>query len=250
MAKTANPNKYLDKFQDQVASAVDRYRRLEGALSASGESDETKKGVAEDSAFRLGVLWETFQGDWFLASISRDPTAFVRGMQGELNAAVNSNWARAVIETMNPGALTVSPRPTLHQIEKMLDPQGFNITFVDSKAWKKSAERHLQGDYITAVRRVADDLEAASFLHLMKKLRNHLAHSSTGSKEEFNKAAKARAVKGRIGLTGVANDPLKREDRGVSDLGKYLRVKPRQSGPRRIETLHDRLSEVSELMRV
>lgn len=250
MAKTANPNKYLDKFQDQVASAADRYRRLEHSLEASAESDETKKGVAEDSAFRLGVLWETFQGDWFLASISRDPAAFVGRMQGELNAAVDSSWARGVIEMMNPGALTLSPRPTLRQIEKMLDPQGFNITFVDSKAWKKSAEKHLQGDYVTAVRRVADNVEAASFLHLVKKLRNHLAHSSTGSKEEFNKAAKARAANGRVGLTGAANDPLKREDRGVSDLGKYLRVKPRQNGPRRVEIIHERLSEVSELMRV
>lgn len=250
MAKTANPNRYLDKFQEQLNDGVDRHRRLETALDKADETNETKKGIAEDSAFRLGILWETFQGDWFLASISREPAAFTGSIQDKLNSTLQDRWARRVIELMTPGALALPKQPTLQQIERTLDPQGYNLTFVDSKDWRKKSEEYLSGDFAKVALKISDDQEAASLLHLVKKMRNHLAHSSSGSKDEFNKAAKARTPNGRVGLTGPKNIDLKRDDRGVSDLGKYLRVRPQQNGPRRIEILHNKLSEVSELLRV
>lgn len=250
MTRTANPNTYLDRFQSKLADGADRYRRLEVSLEHSGETDEIRKGIAEDSAFRLGVLWETFQGDWFLAAVSREPKAFVGVMQGKLNTALHDKWARDTVELINPGALTVPRRPTLRQIERMIDPQGHNITFADSKIWKKSAERHLMGDHLKAIRKIADNPEAESLVHLVKKMRNHLAHSSSVSKNEFNKATKARAPRGRIGLAGPKNNDLKRDDRGISDLGKYLRARPRPAGSPRIEIIHERLSDVSELLRV
>ena len=106
MPKSADPNRYLDNFKYQVKNAKDRYQRLEQSLDSSHESNDTKKGVAEDSAFRLGVLWETFQGDWFVAAISRNPSAFVGEMQGQLHKAVSDKWARDVIEMKSPGAVS------------------------------------------------------------------------------------------------------------------------------------------------
>ena len=250
MPKSADPNRYLDNFKYQVKNAKDRYQRLEQSLDSSHESNDTKKGVAEDSAFRLGVLWETFQGDWFVAAISRNSSAFVGEMQGQLHKAVSDKWARDVIEMKSPGALTIPNRPTLHQIEKMLDPQGFNITFTDHAQWLRSAKRYLVGEHLAAVSRVAGDTESTSLLHLVKKMRNHLAHASTGSKEEFNKAARTRSTGERIGLTGSANNALTRDDRGVADLGKYLRAKVEQNGPRRLEILHERIVQIAEFLRV
>ncbi len=251
MARTADPNRYLDDFQDEILQSLKRYQRLETVLASSNESDSIKKGVAEDAAFRLGVLWETFQGDWHLAAISRDPRAFVGTMQGELNSKVSDIWARSVIEAVSPDALTVPKRPTMAQVMKMLDPQGFNVTFADMKSWKKSADKHLAGNYQARVNSVVTDLEAASLLHLVKKTRNFLAHGSDGSKEEFNKASRVRGAGERIGLTGTANEFLQREGANkVSDAGKYLRAKQTPNGPRRIESLHTRISEVAEMLRV
>lgn len=248
--RTANPNGYLDSFQKQVSESLERYRRLESILDGAKEPDPIKKGVAEDTAFRLGVLWETFQGDWYVAAISRDPSAFVGAIQGQLNAVVNDTWAKSVIESFAPTALTVPKRPTMAQIVKMLDPQGSNVTFVDVRSWKKDADKHLAGDYRGRVNAIASDTDASSLIHLVKKMRNYLAHGSDTSKDEFNRAARGRAGTQRIGLVGAANAPLQRDGRGVSDMGKYLRARQSANRPRRLEVLHDRLADVAEVLRV
>lgn len=250
MARTANPNKRLDDFKVAIAESASRHARIDAALVAAGESDAVKKGAAEDAAFRLGVLWEIFQGDWHVAAISQDPSVFRGTMLGKLNAAVKDTWARGVIEAVSPGALTLAQHPSVSLILKMLDPQDFNVTFADAKAWKKDADKHLGPKHTARVNAVVSDNEASSFLHLVKKMRNHLAHGSTGSKDQFNVAARARVGSARIGLVGTANEPLQRDARGVSDLGKYLRAVPSGGGPVRIQVMHTRLESVAELLRV
>lgn len=251
MARTANPNGYIDSFNDEIHQSLVRYRSLEKVLSEASEPAEIRKGVAEDAAFRLGVLWETFQGDWHLAAISRDPRSFVGAIQGQLNAKVNDPWARSVIETLEPQALTVPKHPSMALIMKMVDPQGFNVTFSDIKGWEKDADKNLTGSYRARVKAIASDNEASSLVHLVKKMRNLLAHGSASSKEEFNKAVRVRAGRARIGLTGTANQALQRDgERRVTDVGAYLRVKTGASGARRIEVLHTRISDVVEILRV
>lgn len=251
MARTANPNRCIDVFKEEIHQSLVRYRKLETVLSDASEPDEIKKGVAEDAAFRLGVLWETFQGDWHLAAISRDPRSFVGAIQGQLNVKVNDPWARSVIETIEPTALTVPKHPSMALITKMVDPQGFNVTFSEIKGWTKDAEKNLADNYRARVNTIASDHEASSLLHLVKKMRNLLAHGSASSQEEFRKAVRARAGKARIGLVGTANVALQRDgERGVTDVGAYLRAKTRVSGARRLEVLHTRVSDVAEILRV
>lgn len=248
MGRTANPNDYLNDFQSAVKDSIARHRRVELALHAAGEPDTVRKSVAEDTAFRLGVLWETFQGAWYLAAISRNQSVFRGYVQGELNSKVQDPWARTALEAIRADALKVPANLKMPQIVKILDPQGFNITFADAKSWNKSAAKHLGPVHAARVNSIASNNEAESLVHLVKKLRNHLAHSSDGSADEFNTAAKARGT-GRRGLVGAANDPLRRDTNRVKDVGRYLRAKTGAGGPQRLEVLYERMVDVSEMLR-
>jgi hypothetical protein len=246
--RRADPNRNLELFLSDIRLSLDRYRRLEAALEAAGEDNPIRKGVAEDAAFRLGVLWETFQADWYLAAISRDPTAFVDKMKGRLGEAVVDKWAKTVIESFTPGALTIPKNPTVAQIVTMLDRKGLNVTFEDVTAWKKHADSHLGAAHRARVNAIASNTEASSLLWYLKKLRNLHAHGSDNGKEEFNKAARSRGPKEKIGLVGERNRPLQRASREVSDIGRFLRAKTADE-LRRVELLHTRVADVANMLR-
>ncbi|WP_304452648.1 hypothetical protein [Nocardiopsis sp. YSL2] len=245
---TADPNRYLDDFLVQVQDGLKHYSQVDSALEESNTPANLRKAVAEDSAFRLGALWEVFQGRWHVAAISRDPENFLKRMNKELEDKIKDSLRNTIL-AFNPDALTMPRRPKLAQIEFALDPTGFNITFKDTEAWIKSSVRYHSSTYQSLVRRISADAESASFLNLLKKMRNHLAHGSYGSKAYLNRACKQRPEGEKEGLVGAKNEPLKRDQRDVRDVGAYLRARTGQSGERRIEIIHQRTIEVAQLLR-
>lgn len=259
MVKTANPNLVLDLFQDQVKESIEHYAQIQDKLK-----DDTpvaiRKSVAEDAAFRLGALWEVFQGRWHIACISKSPRRFVNHMQKELDKKVQEDWTRATVSALADNALNIPNRPTLFQIETMLDPTGRNISFKNIHAWKQSAVDVFDDPFKTKLIQLSNDPESESFLHWLKKLRNLLAHGSDSSSKDFTDACRVRppsSQKGdiQVGLTGTRNDFLVRNNR-ARDLGAYLRAL-HKSGPKtdpdygraRIILIHERLLSVSELLR-
>lgn len=249
--RTADPNACLQGFIQQVGESLDQYRQVEVLLAKASASAAISKAVAEDTAFRLGALWEVFQGRWHVAAISRDPQHFIKDVQDQLDRRVKDDWSRAVIGTLHPGSLTVPSRPKMAQIEAILDPSGYNITFKDSQTWMESSALYHADLFKDRVKGIVSDPEAASLLDLLKKLRNTLAHGSIGSKAAFNRACKSRMGGSREGLVGASNDPLRRDRNDVRDIGAYLRVRrPSPAGPRRVEALHARVQDVAERLRV
>jgi hypothetical protein len=247
--RTANPNRYLDDFQQQVRDGLDQFKRLDGILDESGVQASLLKSVAEDTAFRLGALWEVFQGRWHVAAISRDPAKFVKETSVRLEGALKDD-IRNLVLAFSPTLLVVPKRPTIAQIVTALDPKGYNLTFVDAETWMRSSAEYHSDTYQDIVRGIVGDAESASFLDLLKKLRNLLAHGSNGSKAAFNRACRARLGGGREGLTGASNAPLKRGQKNVRDVGVYLRARIGPVNERRIVTLHTRVIEVAEKLRV
>ncbi|MFE1396783.1 hypothetical protein ACFW53_02450 [Nocardiopsis dassonvillei] len=248
--RTANPDTYLDDFLKQVQDGLDQYKSVSDALAGAGVKAPLLKAAAEDAAFRLGALWEVFQGRWHVAAISREPQKFVREVKKTLEQKLKDE-ARDIVLAIYPEALQVPSHPTLAQIESVLDPNRYNLTFKDVEAWMESSALYHSDRYKGIVRVIVSDPESASLLDLLKKLRNQLAHGSHGSKAAFNRSCRARPVGGgeKEGLAGSANDPLKRGNRDVRDVGAYLRAGPDACSGSRVEILHRRVIEVAEKLR-
>ncbi|HCT79690.1 MAG TPA: hypothetical protein DGT23_24615 [Micromonosporaceae bacterium] len=136
--RTADPNRHLDDFVQQAQDGLSRLTELEAALKQATSTASLRKAIVEDAAFRLGALWEVFQGRWHVCAISRDPEVFVAETRKLLEKQIKDD-VRATVIALHPQALTVPPHPTLSQIEAVLDLSGFNITFKDAQAWMASS---------------------------------------------------------------------------------------------------------------
>ncbi len=247
--RTADSNRYLGEFLKQVKDGLDQFNKVDAILDENSVQVGLRKSVAEDAAFRLGALWEVFQGRWHVAAISRDPVKFVSETRSRLEDRLKDE-IRSIVLAINPEALTVPNRPKMAQIEAVLDPNGYNLTFIDAEAWMKSSSRYHSSTYQNLVKGIVGDAESASLLDLLKKLRNLLAHGSTGSKVAFNRACRARPTGGKEGLTGVSNTSLMRDQRDVRDVGVYLRARVGPDNERRVAILHRRVMDVAGKLRL
>jgi hypothetical protein len=252
MARTANPNDVLDQFVATAESARQRFLQLYSTLSASDASTlSLRKSLTSDLAFRVGTEWELFQHRWHLAAISRRPAVFVAATQKILDEALRKGEARAILDALWSGATTVPKGLTIEQIDDLIDPDGYNVTFKDGEAWAAKAAAHLEGAYADAVRSIVSNPEDESLVALLKAARNVIAHKSKNSLQELNLRVRSRPPGESIGLVGAANAPLLRDGGArVRDVETYLHSWSYAAQSRRVSVLTRRILEVAEQLRM
>ena len=191
MVRTLNPNDVVDQFAATVGEARDRYLDMYAILESSPSPKlSLRKSLTTDLAFRVGTEWELFQHRWHLASISNSPAAFVAWAQAELDAGLAKGPARHILDTLWEDATTVPPRLSVEQIDALIDPDGYNVTFKDGEAWAAKAQLHLAPKHAALVCALVSTPEDESLVALLKAVRNAIAHNSS------NRLASSTATSG------------------------------------------------------
>ena len=252
MVNTLNPNSVVDQFINTVDSAHARYLEMYSILAASNLGRlELRKSLTSDLAFRVGTEWELFQHRWHIASISKKPSTFVATIQKDLNDALRKSQAKHILDTLWSNATTIPRRLSAEQIDALIDPDGYNVTFKDGEAWAAKAGLHLAAAHADAVRRVVSSPEDESLVALLKAVRNVIAHNSTSSLEEFNRHVRSRPAGERVGLVGSSNAPLLRDGAArVRDVPTYLHGRGNAASPRRVTVLTTRIMRVAQRLRI
>ncbi|MBT1669994.1 hypothetical protein KK092_11425 [Curtobacterium flaccumfaciens pv. flaccumfaciens] len=254
MAKVLNPDRVIQDFQSRLTDAQDRYEEVYRAVGESGSEKNLslRKGLTTDLAFRIGTEWELFQHRWHIAAISKQPARFIKLQQDALDAAMKKNpEIQHIINAVSPGVAAVPSRLNVEQIDSLIDPDGYNVTFSDPNAWAEKAAKHLSQDYARKVHDVVGDPEAHCVLILAKSVRNVIAHGSALSREEFNRAVRAAEDDRSPGLKGARNEPLSRGgERDVSNPAVYLHAWISDHGMRRVGYLAARLHTIADQLRV
>jgi hypothetical protein len=250
VANALNPNRVLDEFKQETVSSIERFDQLIHAIGSNGASLGLRRALAGDAVFKLGTLWEVFQHKWHVASVSRSPFVLRTRIQNELDDALRKGPAAHILTSLKPEALAVPARLKVAEIERLLDPDGYNLSFKDCEVWARRADADLDPRHADLVRAIVQDAEAATLVALLKALRNALAHSSAGSMKTFNSAARRRPTNGGYGLVGQGNAALVRDSNRVRDVGTYLYAWVHGSQRRRIHLLHSRIAEVAERLRL
>lgn len=250
VANALNPNGAIDEFKTQAASSIARFNDLIAAIGNNDASLELRRGLAGDAAFKLGTLWEIFQHKWHIATISRRPGVLRQRVQGELDEALKKGPAAHIIKSLAPVALTVPNRLRVAEIESLIDPDGYNLSFNDCEVWARRASTDLDPAYANLVRAIVGDATNASLIALVKAARNALAHSSAGSMQTLNDAARVQPTAGGNGLVGQSNAALARDGNRIRDIGTYLYAWVHTAQTRRIHILHQRLPEIAERLRL
>lgn len=250
---SADPNRPLDAFIAGVVEMEARYADTYQAVSDHVKNPrqlQLRKGLAADFAFRLGSEWELFQHKWHVVAVTASPDKFVTAQQASLDGGIKKANIDHFVKLLHGGALTIPSRPKQAEVEALLDPRGFNVTFDSCETWMTEAARDLDTVYADKVKGIVATSPDSCVLDLLKAVRNALAHGSGGSLSRLNEMVKERPPGEKVGLTGSVNDGLKRDTNQIRDVAVYLHGRAPGSAKQRVQKLAQRVREIAEQLRV
>jgi len=249
----ADPNRPLDSFIAGVLEMEARYADTYLAVSDHVKNPrqlQLRKGLAADFAFRVGSEWELFQHKWHVVAITASPDKFIAAQQTSLDAGIKKANIDHFVTLLHGDKLTLPVKPKQTEVEALIDPRGFNVTFDSCETWMKEASIDLDSTYADKVRGIVSTSPDSCVLDLLKAVRNALAHGSGGSLSRLNEMVKERPSGGKLGLTGSVNDGLKRDTNKIHDVAVYLHGRAPGSSKQRVQKLAQRVREIAEQLRV
>ena len=154
--------------------------------------------LSEQTVMSLAVYWESFLHDLMIAHILRRPKPYLTDYQDRIHK---------IVLDKHPGAsrwVTVGfpDTPTLVQLERLLDPKGWNIVAGSAGLLSKLANRLLDASDARKFSLNADD---AAFFDYLVAMRNFLGHRSGGARKTLLQAMGAiKQNSGNADLHGPA----------------------------------------------
>ena len=170
--RTADPQNiktdFLSGLQD-VEDALD-------AVIASTVSVKSRNIIAEYSFLGAAILLEGFVSDLFVAFINKKSARFIAAMTGHMTISATDDTAKRAIAFSQ---IDIASHLTLENVRKILDPKGWNVSFVDSADLKLKAGQWLEDPY--RPRFTALSQAHSAVFDTTKSVRNFLAHRSGAS---------------------------------------------------------------------
>lgn len=170
--RTADPQNiktdFLSGLQD-VENALD-------AVTASTVSVKSRNIIAEYSFLGAAILLEGFVSDLFVAFINKKSARFVGAMTGLMTMTATDDTAKRAIAFSQ---IDIATHLTLENVRKILDPKGWNVSFVDSADLKSKAGQWLEDPYRPRFTGLSQTHSAV--FDTTKSVRNFLAHRSSAS---------------------------------------------------------------------
>ncbi len=218
-----------DAFHLRVRRLLRDYEEMLLAVHQKTRQASLESMLSEQAAMSLGVYWEAFVHDLFVAYVTRNPvnciTDFRKRLDKNLNEKFNlpATWVRLSI----PATLNSK------HVERMLDPKGWNVNATSAQELRNKANQFLHS---VDARNFSLSQEDAQFVDLLVAIRNYLAHRSTSSKSRFREAQSSISPTGKN--AALAGD--------VRDLAAYL--KGSVGAERRVHVIGRRLREVASAL--
>jgi hypothetical protein len=203
-----NPSDVCSDFETEIDALIVFFTSSTQRLS----TDKDKSVLAELVFHRGYVAVEAFLSAWFLGAINRDSTQYFTSRKAAITASVEdkySTWDTTHLDYHPPAHVNVT------DLEALLDPDGWNITFRSVAAMIQRANDWLVPQFRGKVRGISTD--RAAILDAAKAIRNCIAHQSQGSFDEMKQKLTAIPARG----VGTA---LRRPANAVANVGAYLKA--------------------------
>lgn len=126
--RKVRPQDVRDGFDQLVAERLSHFDRVEASLKGSSHEKRDLSILSETTLHSSYVAFECFTSDLLLAYINRDFSQYQADLEARIAASVSAKfgaWAssRTSFSSIN--------HISLQQLESMLDPDSYNLTFKD-----------------------------------------------------------------------------------------------------------------------
>lgn len=220
-------------FNDFATERLAHFGRLEMLLKGTAHEKRDLSVLSEVTLHSAYVAFEVLLSDLMLAYINRDFSVYQANLKSRIEQSVDSKFGRAAAARTT---FSVSKHVSVQDLEQLIDPTGWNLTFKDVTELKSKFANWVLPAHGAGV--AALNASDALLIDNTRAIRNFIAHGSTGSKAIMNDHLI------RIS-TGPAcpNASLRRGNHKVDDVGAYL--KSFSDGKRRLVTFIERLQGIA-----
>ncbi len=202
----------LTDFQSACNDLVARYDRLVASVSTTATSNGDISFLATQSFLTLFVSFERFCSDLVLAYMNADFSKYQADLASRIDASITGkfNPATATLVRFIPKA-----HVSVSELEELVDPTGWNLTFPTVAKFKEFATKSLIEQHADRINAIT--LPEARLIDSARAIRDFIAHQSRGSKERMNAYLSEIEIGGHNNHLG----------RGVNDVhlvGVYLKT--------------------------
>ena len=231
--RKVDPAGVKSDFNDFAVERLAHFGRLEILLKGTAHEKRDLSLLSEMTLHSAYVAFEVFLSDLMLAYINRDFSVYQQDLKSRIDASISSKFGSAAASRTN---FSVSKHISVQDLEQLIDPTGWNLTFKDVAELKRKF-----ASWVLAVHGAGVAALSASDTRLIdttRAIRNFIAHGSTGSKAIMNVSLLTISTG-----PGCINASLPRGPHKIDDVGAYL--KSFSNGKRRLLTYIERLQAIA-----
>jgi|LakMenE18May11ns_1017448.scaffolds.fasta_scaffold9858761_2 hypothetical protein len=179
--RKVKPADVKSSFQALVTEKKSYFVRQETSLKGTVHEMKDLSLLSEMTFHSLYVEFECFISDLVLAYINRDPSAYQRDLFARAKDSVRSKFDDWTASRLIP---KTEKNIKIDEIEQLIDPRNFNVTFKDVDALKSNANRWICPAYSAGIAGIsAADTRLINTTH---SIRDFIAHQSVHSKTNMN----------------------------------------------------------------
>ncbi len=222
------------EFRSNVDELMAYMNRTRHALEAEPHQKRDVSRLASTTFLSLYVSFERFLSDLFLAYLNRNFSRYQAFLENRLKQSVKSNfgtWAES--RTRFDGVEHVR----LAELESIVDPNRWNLTFPDAATIKARADDWLTPPHARRINSLTRYDER--LIDTARATRDFIAHRSPGAKARMNAALATVAH-------GSHNRYLDRGQNDIHNVGSYLKAVFEDR--RRIAIYAERFKEIAAKM--
>jgi hypothetical protein len=160
----------------------------------------------------LFVVFERFLSDLFLAYLNRNFSTYQNELAARVRQSVQDKFGNGVAPLIS---VRLKQHVSVAELEGIVDPDGFNLTFTSARKLKEVAGQWLVSTDATRIRSIT--AHEARLIDTSRAIRNFIAHQSPRAKVQMNMLLSTVE-------SGAHNRHLGRGSYDVHAVGSYLKA--------------------------
>jgi hypothetical protein len=228
------PNEIRSYFGSEGDSLIAFFNAAAAGFSGTPHQDKNLTMLAELVFLNSYVAFEAFLSDLFLAYINKKSISYQHTQEAKIKKLIKEEFGDWY---SNRISMSKAQHLTVEEVQSLIDPNGFNITFGSSTEIKRLAGGWIAQEFRNRIFTLTDN--DFLFIDCAREMRNTIAHKSKRSLTAMNTLLRSIP-------NGSTIDFIRRPANDVRTVGVFL--KARSNGNLRVLHCIERLKDIASRM--
>ena len=230
--RKVKPADVKSSFNTLVTEKKSYFLRQVSSIKGTEHEMKDLSLLSEMMIHSLYVEFECFVSDLVLAYINRDPSAYQHDLFTRAKESVRSKFDDWTTNRLIP---KTEKHIKIDEIEQLIDPKNFNVTFKDVATLKSNANRWICPAHLAGI--AAISAADARLIDTTHSIRDFIAHRSVHSKTNMNSMLRSVDAGNNCPNTGLGST------QAIHNIGSFLKASV--GNQRRVVRYADRLLSIA-----